>query len=212
MSASATPTDPHEPLSEEAEKQARLLYNQYNTDDKKRRNRKATAAVKSLFCKALLKGVSVTQACEALDISTAAMYYQREQDTEFAEAWADAIQKKVGLFEDRLFQLATEGNNPIPVLAWLRRLDPEAWLEQHQLKVEQRVTHDVVLPALPERQLLELVKAQLESGIKVLPPPPDKGVRADVTPDQRVRQVRRQHADLPGARDVGHPAVNSIVP
>ncbi len=83
MSADTTPTEPddttalvpHEPLSEEAEKQARLLYNQYNVDGPARRQRKATPPPHQQFCEALAKGASVTKACNTLEISTAAMYY-----------------------------------------------------------------------------------------------------------------------------------------
>ena len=135
---------PHEPLSEEAEKQARLLYNQYSVDGPERRQRKATPAIKQKFCTALAKGASVTKACNALEISTAAMYYQRQQDPEFAEAWADALERAADRYEDRLDELSIEGNHPGSTIFQLKNRRPEKWQDRHDVNVEKHEEHRYV--------------------------------------------------------------------
>ena len=163
---------PREPLSEEAEQQARLLYNQYNVDGPARRQRKATPAIKRKFCEALARGASVTKVCAALEISTAAMYYQRSSDAEFREAWADALERAADRYEDRLDELTMESTHPAPVIFQLKNRRPSRWQDRKDIKVER--PHDdgdpLALPAVAERELLELVKRQLESG-HLLPPP-----------------------------------------
>ena len=164
---------PHEPLSEEAETQARLLYNQYNVDGPKRRQRKATPAIKQKFCEALAGGASVTKVCAALEISTAAMYYQRSNDIEFREAWADALERAADRYEDRLHELTMESTHPAPVIFQLKNRRPGKWQDRKDVKVEQHHDHRhrLELPGTSERELLEIVQAQLLDKQKLLPPP-----------------------------------------
>lgn len=61
----------------------------------------------------------------------------------------------------------------VPALISLKARNPADWLEARQAPAQAlSVTVHVTLPALPEQQLLAMVKAKLESGRKLLPPPP----------------------------------------
>ena len=164
---------PREPLSEEAEQQARLLYNQYNVDGPARRQRKATPAIKQKFCEALAGGASVTKVCAALEISTAAMYYQRSNDIEFREAWADALERAADRYEDRLDELTMGSTHPAPVIFQLKNRRPEKWQDRKDVKVEQHHDHHhhLELPGSSSQELLEMVRERLESGVPLLPPP-----------------------------------------
>ena len=164
---------PNEPLPEEAEQHARLLQNQYNTDGPVRRVAKMTPPLKRKFCEALANGASPTAASKALDVARSTVYYQRGIDREFREAWADALERAADRYEDRLDELAMEGKHPLPVFGMLRALRPEKWADKQTVDVRSvSVNVSVGLPPVPEQQLLEMVKAKLESGAKLLPSPP----------------------------------------
>ena len=164
---------PHEALSEEAEQQARLLYNQYNVDGPARRQRKATPAIKQKFCEALAGGASVTKVCAALEISTAAMYYQRSNDIEFREAWADALERAADRYEDRLDELTMESTHPAPVIFQLKNRRPEKWQDRKDVKVEQQHDHhhSLEVPEVAMTQLLKIVQTRLLEKQRLLPPP-----------------------------------------
>ena len=162
-----------EPLPDEALEHARLLQNQYNTDGPERRVAKMTPALKRKFCEAAGNGASPTKAAKAIEVARSTVYYQRSIDPEFKEAWADALERAADRYEDRLDELAMEGKHPLPVFGMLRALRPEKWAD----KKDVRVTHSAVapvppMPALAEQQVLEIIKEELESGGKLLPPPP----------------------------------------
>ncbi|MCH8008305.1 MAG: hypothetical protein IIC91_05515 [Chloroflexi bacterium] len=147
-------------MSEEAEKQARLLYNQYSVDGPERRQRKATRAIKRKFCQALANGASVTKACGALEISTAAMYYQRQQDPEFKEAWEDALERAADRYEDRLDELSIKGNHPGSTIFQLKNRRPQKWQDRHDVTVEKHEEHRYVHDLGPGAQLAILERMQ----------------------------------------------------
>ncbi len=103
-------------------------------DGPARRQRKVTPAHKRKFCKAIADGASVTKACEALEISRAAMYYQRNIDPEFDEAWDDAFEHGTDRYEDRLHELAMETTNPVPTFGELRHRRPESLMRLSRLR------------------------------------------------------------------------------
>ena len=164
---------PSEPVSEEAEQQTRLLYNAYNVDGPARRQRKATPAIKQKFCEALAGGASVTKVCAALEISTAAMYYQRSNDIEFREAWADALERAADRYEDRLDELTMESTHPAPVIFQLKNRRPSRWQDRKDVKVEQyhEHHHSLEMPDVALTRLLEIVQTRLLEKQKLLPPP-----------------------------------------
>ena len=172
---SPTALVPHEPLSEEAEKQARLLYNQYSVDGPERRQRKATRAIKRKFCQALANGASVTKACGALEISTAAMYYQRGIDPEFAEAWEDALERAADRYEDRLDELSIKGNHPGSTIFQLKNRRPQKWQDRHDVNVEKNETVTHVHELGPGAQkAIAAHMMELEQSLPALPVAPEK--------------------------------------
>jgi len=66
-----------------------------------------------------------------------------------------------------------ESTHPAHVIFQLKNRRPRKWQDRHDVNVEKReVTYSVSLPSLPEQQLLALLKEKLESGVRLLPPPP----------------------------------------
>ncbi len=132
-----------------------------------------TPALKRKFCEALANGASPTKAAKAIEVARSTVYYQRSIDPEFKEAWADALERAADRYEDRLDELAMDGKHPLPVFGMLRALRPEKWADKQSVDVRSvSVGVSIALPALPEQQLLTLVKEHLESGVKLLPPHP----------------------------------------
>lgn len=161
-----------EPLTEEAEQHARLLRNQYSVDTRERRVAKMTPGIKRKFCEALANGASPTKAAKALEVARSTVYYQRGIDPEFRNAWADALERAADRYEDRLDELAMESTHPAHVIFQLKNRRPGKWQDRHDVSVEKReIRINVDLPALPEQELLALLKEKLESGRRFLPPP-----------------------------------------
>ena len=144
-----------------------------------------TDAKKRKFCEFIAKGHSVTKAGKALGVAHSTPYYQRNVDPRFAEAWDDAKERDADRCEDRLEDRAEESTHPAFVFGQLKAKRPEKWAEKQSVDVRS-LSVTIALPPLPERQLLEIVKAKLESGAKFLPPPPDQRGRTDVVQPQRV--------------------------
>ena len=72
------------------------------------------------------------------------MYYQRQQDPEFKEAWADALERAADRYEDRLDELSIEGNHPGSTIFQLKNRRPEKWQDRHDVTVEKHEQHRYV--------------------------------------------------------------------
>lgn len=70
---------------------------------------KATVAAKAKFLSVLAECGCVSIACRACDRSTRTLYWWRDVDPAFAEAWADALTKALALLEEEAWRRAVEG-------------------------------------------------------------------------------------------------------
>lgn len=78
------------------------------TDEKRRLVRKITPALKRKVCEAIANGASPTRAAKAIGVSRSALYYQRDVDPDFREAWAEALETQADMYEDALRHAAIE--------------------------------------------------------------------------------------------------------
>lgn len=125
-----------EPLSPEAQQHARLLANPYVADVPKRRVAKMTPALKRKFCEALADGASPTKASSAIQIARSTAYYQRGIDSDFAEAWEEALERAADLHEDALHELSVKTKNVGAVIFQLKNRRPQKWQDRHDVNVE----------------------------------------------------------------------------
>ena len=69
---------------------------------------------------------------------------QRQQDPEFAEAWADALERAADRYEDRRDELSIEGNHPGSTIFQLKNRRPERWQDRHDVTVEKHEKHTYI--------------------------------------------------------------------
>jgi hypothetical protein len=70
---------------------------------------KWTAKKRQTFLDLLSQGWSVTRACRAINVSRSGAYSYREQDPDFAAAWAEAWEAGGDYIEDEMLRRAVEG-------------------------------------------------------------------------------------------------------
>lgn len=63
-----------------------------------------------IFLDALRQKPNVSAACKKARVSRPNVYWHREQYTDFAEAWDDALEEGRDLVEEMMFDAATEGD------------------------------------------------------------------------------------------------------
>jgi len=71
-----------------------------------RKRHEWTSKKKAEFIEALAQGVTVVSAAEAVDMSRSGAYKLRENDPDFADAWAEAYAASTELLEAEAFQRA----------------------------------------------------------------------------------------------------------
>ena len=155
---------------------ASLMANPYLPDgdrDVQRRVSKMTAAKKRAFCEAIANGASPTRSAKALGVARSTIYYQRSIDSVFAAAWEEAQEQDADRYEDALDDAAIRMKNIGGIIFGLKNKRPGKWQDRKDVKVEQRHDHRhrLELPGTSERELLEIVQAQLLDKQKLLPPP-----------------------------------------
>lgn len=64
---------------------------------------------KAAFVAAVAAGLNVHAACDVVGIATSTLYAQRNSDSEFARAWADALEASTAPIEERLANIAAIG-------------------------------------------------------------------------------------------------------
>ena len=88
----------------------------------------------------------------------------------FKEAEADFVDAQLA----HVHRDAQQKGGWAAAMTLLERRRPKDFGRNQKVTVESTsVNVSVDLPALPEQQLLALLKDKLESGVKLLPPPPD---------------------------------------
>ena len=88
------------------------------------------------------------------------MYYQRQQDPEFKEAWEDALERAADRYEDRLDELSIKGNHPGSTIFQLKNRRPQKWQDRHDVTVEKHEEHRYVHNLGPGAQLAILERMQ----------------------------------------------------
>ncbi len=85
------------------------------------------------------------------------------------------IERAYAQFEGRkVDKIEAAGPDWVAALAHVTRRNPGEWAEKRQIQIESTsVVVHATLPQLAEQQLLALVKDKLDSGVKLLPPPPN---------------------------------------
>ena len=130
----------------------RLARNPYVPDDRggvKRRVRTMTPARKRRFCAALAAGASPTKAACAVGVARSTAYYQRGIDPDFAEAWAEALERQADLAEDTLAELAHKTKNVGAAIFTLKNLRPWKWKDRHEVFTESYSTKINLTAQLP---------------------------------------------------------------
>ena len=166
----------HEDTEERARLQ-RLAENPYVGGTAKRRVRQWTLARKRKFCKLVAQGASITKAAEALGLTRQSAHYQRQIDLDFAEAWAEALERQADLAEDTLAELANRTKNVGAVIFSLKNLRPGKWKDRHEVFTESHSTRINLTAQLPLEAVQALhALAQAEQD-RALPPgeAPERG-------------------------------------
>ena len=122
-------------LDEETMKLARLQNNPYVPDADKR-HVSFTLRRKAVFIAAISEGASAKKAAELAGVARNTPYYQKKVDPEFADAWADAMERQADGLEDALHDLAVEKANPAGIIFSLKNRRPQVWRDQHDLRVD----------------------------------------------------------------------------
>lgn len=153
----------------------RLARNPYVPDDRggvKRRVRTMTPARKRRFCAALAAGASPTKAACAVGVARSTAYYQRGIDQDFAEAWAEALERQADLAEDTLAELAHKTKNVGAAIFTLKNLRPEKWKDRHEVVSESHSTSLNLSAQLgPEatQALLDMARREQDRKARPLP-------------------------------------------
>ena len=129
-------------LDEETMKLARLQNNPYVPDADKR-HVSFTPRRKAVFINAISEGASAKKAAELAGVARNTPYYQKKQDPEFADAWADAMERQADGLEDALHDLPIEKANPAGIIFSLKNRRPQVWRDQHDLRVERNYNLNV---------------------------------------------------------------------
>jgi hypothetical protein len=94
-----------------------------------RHNDEARQDAKAQFLTALQATMSVTHAARAAGISRKTAYRWRDEDQEFAEAWAEAREAAIDDLEASAFEQAKSGKSPALVIYLLKCHRPERYRE-----------------------------------------------------------------------------------
>ena len=143
------------------------------TPEKRRLVRKITPALKRKVCEAITNGASPTRAAKAIGVSRSALYYQRDVDPDFREAWAEALEAQADMYEDALRQAAIEKHNIGGIIFGLKNLRSDKWKDRHEVEERRSVEVSVTLEALPPAQREALIAALSRGSQRTLPPPSD---------------------------------------
>ena len=97
-------------------------------------------------------------------------HYQRQIDPDFAEAWAEALERQADLAEDTLAELAHKTKNVGAAIFTLKNLRPWKWKDRHEVFTEShstRINLTAQLPLEAVQALHELAQAEVA---RALPP------------------------------------------
>ena len=142
-------------------------------DERHRRVRKLTQALKRKVCEAIATGASPTRAAEAVGVSRSALYYQRGVDPDFAAAWQEALEIQADMYEDALRQAAIEQKNIGGIIFGLKNLRADKWRDRHEVEQRRSVEVSITLDALPQAQREALAELLRGREPKQLAPPAD---------------------------------------
>ena len=119
----------------------------------------------------MAQGASITKAAEALGCTRQSAHYQRQIDPEFAEAWAEALERQADLAEDTLAHLAHKTRNVGAVIFSLKNLRPWKWKDRHEVVSDSRSTRinlTALLPPEAVQGLLDMARDEQTRGAKFL--------------------------------------------
>ena len=121
----------------------------------------------------MAQGASITKAAEALGLTRQSAHYQRQIDPDFAEAWAEALERQADLAEDTLAELAHKTKNVGAVIFSLKNLRPWKWKDRHEVVTESHSTSlnlTALLPPEAVQGLLKMGQDEQARAAKFLPP------------------------------------------
>lgn len=89
------------------------------------------------FLALLQEGYSVSGACNKADLARSTAYQWRDQDTEFRQAWDDAIDAGTDKLEDVMLDLTKLRNHTgfLSTMATLKARRPDKWREDQKIDV-----------------------------------------------------------------------------
>ena len=97
-------------------------------------------------------------------------HYQRGIDPDFAEAWAEALERQADLAEDTLAELAHKTKNVGAAIFTLKNLRPWKWKDRHEVFTESHSTRINLTAQLPPEAVQALhAIAQAEQDRVLLP-------------------------------------------
>lgn len=129
-----------------------------------------TPARKRNFCAALAAGASPTKAAKVIGVARSSCYYQRGNDPDFAEAWAEALERQADLAEDTLAELAHKTKNVGAVIFSLKNLRPGKWKDRHEVFTESHSTRLNLTAQLPLEAVQALHALAQAEVARALPP------------------------------------------
>ena len=150
------------------------------TPEKRRLVRKITPALKRKVFEAMANGASPTRAAKAIGVSRSALYYQRDVDPDFRDAWEEALETQADMYEDALQDAAIEKHNIGGIIFGLKNLRSDKWKDRHEVEERRSVEVNFSYESLPPAQREALVQVLLRDradnstgSTPALPPPPD---------------------------------------
>ena len=133
------------------------------TEERRRLVRKITPALKRKVCEAIANGASPTRAAKAIGVSRSALYYQRDVDPDFREAWAEALETQADMYEDALQDAAIEKHNIGGIIFGLKNLRSDKWKDRHEVTERPPAKVDIARSIGPG-QREALIKVCLDNG------------------------------------------------
>src|SRR5262245_47801407 len=104
----------------------------------------------------LERGLSVTTACRAANISRKTAYEYRNSDETFRQAWEDAQEFSIDVVEDKLREMALSGH-VVAIIFYLKSARPQKYRETRALMSPKE------LEAVLEKEIEERVVERLAS-------------------------------------------------
>ena len=147
---------------------ARLQNNPYVPDADKR-HVSFTPRRKAVFISAISEGASAKKAAELAGVARNTPYYQKKQDPEFADAWADAMERQADGLEDALHDLAIEKSNPAGIIFSLKNRRPEVWRDQHDLRVERNYNLNIQVSEGQAAGIVDRLARRQAAGLSLSP-------------------------------------------